>query len=150
MAEPVQPDIIVYVCQSCLPEAASLPRQWQQDGSHVLVREVPCSGKIDVQYLFHVLEAGGHGFCVVTCPLGQCSLGEGNYRAEVRVRTVRRLLVEIGLEPERAEILHCDSNGGLESADERFGELIRGAVKRICTLGESPVRRAGAIAQSSG
>ena len=145
MAEPVQPDIVVYVCQNCIPEGESLPRQWRRDGAHVLVRRVPCSGKIDVQYLFHALEAGGQGLCVVTCSRGKCSLGEGNYRAEVRVRTVQRLLAEIGLEPERVELLHCASD---DHPGERVGDLARGAVRRLCTLGESRLRRAAAVAGS--
>lgn len=150
MSEPVRPDIVVYVCHSCFPEGESLPRQWRQDGAHVLVREVPCSGKIDVQYLFHALEDGGDGLCVVTCPLGQCRLGQGNYRAAVRLRTVRRLLAEIGLEPERAEILHRAPGDSLESGAQSLGELVRGAVQRIRMLGESPLRGAAAAWHSSG
>jgi coenzyme F420-reducing hydrogenase delta subunit len=149
VAEPVRPDIVVYVCQSCVSEDGHVPRQWRQDGARVLVREIPCSGKIDAQYLFHVLEAGGHGFCIVTCPPGQCSLGQGNYRADVRIRMVRRLLAEIGLEPERAEILHCASDGGPEGGGECLGELVRGAVQRLCALGESPIGRADAVRRSS-
>lgn len=149
MAEPVHPDIIVYACQHCIPEGACLPRQWKQDGAHVLVRVIPCSGKIDVQYLFHALEAGGQGVCVAACSPGKCSLGEGNYRAEVRVHTVRRLLAEIGLEPERIELLHCSSEEGLEHLGDRTAELVRGAVRRLCSLGESPIRTADAVGRSS-
>ena len=105
--------------KSCLPmwsctcartafrRAGRLPRQWKQDGARILVREVPCSGKMDGQYLFHALEGGGARLCVVACPKGECHLAQGNYRAEIRVRTVQRLLAEIGLEPERAELVHC-------------------------------------------
>jgi coenzyme F420-reducing hydrogenase delta subunit len=57
------------------------------------------------------------------------------------------LLAEIGLEPERAEFLHCTSDDDLESIGERFEELVRGAVQRICRLGESPIRCADAVAQ---
>jgi coenzyme F420-reducing hydrogenase delta subunit len=146
MAEPVQPDIVVYVCQSCVSEDGGMPRQWSQDGAHVLVRQVPCSGKIDAQYLFHALEAGSHGVCVVACSHGNCSLGEGSYRAEVRVRTVRRLLAEIGLEPQRVELLHCASDDQL---GESVGELARGAAQRLCALGESPLRHADAVACTS-
>ncbi len=145
MAEPIHPDIVVYVCQNCMPEAGGMPRQWNQDGAHVLVREVPCSGKIDAQYLFHALEAGGHGLCVVACSRGKCRLGEGNYRAEVRVRTVRRLLAEIGLEPERVELLRRASDDHLGEGVE---ELARGAVQRLCALGESGLGRAAAVAGS--
>jgi F420-non-reducing hydrogenase iron-sulfur subunit len=133
------PDVIVYVCNNCIPAAGRLPRQWKQDDAWVLVREVPCSGKMDGQYLLHAIEGGGRGLCVVTCPQGECHLAQGNYRAEIRVRTVRRLLAEVGVEPERVELIQCR---GQESFDE-FEQLVRDAVRRICELGPSPIAALG-------
>jgi F420-non-reducing hydrogenase iron-sulfur subunit len=138
MQEVLTPDVVVYVCTNCIPQGGRLPRQWEQGGARVLVREVPCSGKMDGQYLLHVLEGGGRGLCVVACPKGECHLAQGNYRAEIRIRTVRRLLAEIGLQPERAQLVHCspdDPAGQLE-------QLVHGAVDRVCALGESPLRAA--------
>ncbi len=145
MAEPVSPDVTVYVCRNAIPAGGHLPRQWKQDGLHVVVREVPCSGKVDAQYLFHALEGGLHGVCVVACPKGECSLAQGNYRAEVRVGTVRRLLVEIGLEPERVELLHRP----VQDSDGQPEGLIREQVRLFCELGESPIRRASVAGRSS-
>jgi len=122
-----------------------LPRQWGQEGVAVLVREVPCCGKVDGQYLFHTFEGGAQGVLVVACPKGECPLPQGNYRAEIRIRTVQRLLAEIGLEPERAEMLYCnpdDPVGHLE-------ELVRDRVQRFCSLGQSPIRRIGDVERSS-
>jgi len=99
---------------------------------YVQVKELPCSGKTDAQYLFHALEAGGLGILVVACPEGKCRLAQGNYRADIRIRMVQRLLAEIGLEPERAALLHCGPEDDLES-------LVRGAVDRFCALGTSPI-----------
>ncbi len=132
----MKPDVVAYICYNCVPEAGRLPHQWVQDGVHVMVREVPCTGKIDCQYLFHALEAGARGICVVTCPKGECGLGQGNYRAEVRVKTVRRLLGEIGIEPERAELLRCSP----DDPSEHLRETVREAARRLGDLGESPVR----------
>lgn len=117
MAEAVRPDVLIHVCQNCIPGGEQLPRQWVQEGLHVLVRQVPCSGKTDAQYLFHALENGCQGVCVVTCPKAQCHLAQGNYRAEVRINTIQRLLAEIGLAPGRAQLLRCspeESAGHLE------------------------------------
>lgn len=137
LVEFVQPDVIVYVCRNCVPRRGRLPRQWDQAGTHVLVREVPCTGKIDVQYLFHALEGGGNGVCVVACPKGECTLVEGNYRAEIRVRTVQRLLAEIGIEPARVELLHCSP----DDPPDHLAGLVRDAVKRFRVLGDSPIRQ---------
>jgi len=133
------PDVFVYVCVNCVPAGGRLPRQWQQDGARVLVREVPCSGKIDGQYLFHALEGGGRGLCVVTCPKGECRLVQGNYRAEIRLRTAQRLLAEIGLEPERVELLHYSAADSFV----RFEQVVREAVARICALGDSQLCQPG-------
>lgn len=138
MPETLSPDVVVYACTNCLPQGGRLPRQWKQDRARVLVREVPCSGKMDALYLLHAIEGGGRGLCVVACPKGECHLAEGNYRAEIRIRTVQRLLAEIGLEPERAELVHCPADAAVQEIEQ----LIRGAVQRICALGESPLRAA--------
>ena len=136
MAQSVAPDVIVYLCTNCVPAAGRVPRQWQHDGVRVAVREVPCSGKIDTQYLLSVMEGGGYGLCVITCPKGECRLAQGNYRAEIRIGTVRRLLGEIGIEPERIELLRF----GPEEPFERFEQAVRGATARIGALGKSPLR----------
>jgi F420-non-reducing hydrogenase iron-sulfur subunit len=138
MTVALSPDVVVYVCTNCIPQAGRLARQWDQDGAKVLVREVPCTGKIDGQYLFHVLESGGRGICVVACPKGECHLAQGNYRAEIRIRTTQRLLAEIGLDPERAELVHAST----DDSPEQLDRLVRGAVGRICAVGESPLHAA--------
>ena len=132
MSEGIYAGVTVYICHRCIPNGSRLLRQWTQDGVHVRVKELPCSGKTDAQYLFHAIESGGRGVLVVACPRGECHLAQGNYRAEVRIRTVRRLLAEIGMAPERAELVHCAPGGDPQS-------LIREAVERFRLLGESPV-----------
>jgi len=131
MAQSASPDIVVYICCNCIAQNARLPRQWKQDGVDVLVREVPCSGKMDGQYLLHAFEGGGRGLCVVACPKGECHLAQGNYRAEIRVRTVQRLLSEIGLEEERVELLHVSPS----DPPDRLEPLVRDAVQRVSALG---------------
>jgi F420-non-reducing hydrogenase iron-sulfur subunit len=122
----------VFICHQCKPAGTRLPRQWMEEGVRVRTLELPCSGKTDAQYMFHSLEGGARGFLVVTCPKGECHLSQGNYRAEMRVGTVQRLLGEIGLEPERAALVHCGPQDDLEA-------MIRVEVKKLCALGESPL-----------
>lgn len=128
-------DVIVYMCHNCIPEDGRLPRQWVQGDVHVQTRMLPCTGKINAQYIFHALEGGCRGVCVVACPPGECTLSQGNYRAEMRVNTARRLLAEIELEPSRVGLIHFSKDedpGLLKSLVEEF-------VNTCSTLGESPV-----------
>jgi coenzyme F420-reducing hydrogenase delta subunit len=138
MPEVLSPDVVVYVCTNCIAEGGRLPPGWNQGGTRVLVREVPCSGKTDGQYLLHAIEGGQRGICVVTCPKGECRLAQGNYRAEIRIQTLRRLFAEIGLEPERAELVRSSP----QDPPRQLEQLVRAAVERICALGESPLRAA--------
>jgi len=138
--EPQDPGILIYVCRQCMAggtplphERGSLPRQWEHLGVHVRVKELPCSGKTDPEYLFGALEAGARGLLVVTCPKGECRLGQGNYRAEIRVRTVQRLLAEIGIEPERVVLTHCAPGDDVRA-------IADGAVDGFYALGENPIR----------
>ena len=135
MAVVSSPEVVVFVCNRSIPQGASLRRQWKHDDARVVVHTVPCSGKMDGQYLLHALEGGARGLCIVACPVGECHLSQGNYRAEIRIRTIQRLLGEAGLEPQRAELLHCSPN----DSPEKFDELLHGAVERICALGANPI-----------
>ena len=103
----ILPEVAVYLCRNSIPDARTFPMQWTESGMHVRVKLVPCSGKIDIQYMLHALEAGKTGVCVITCPHGKCTLTQGNYRADIRVGTLRRLLDEIGLDADQAAIVHC-------------------------------------------
>ena len=132
MSESIHSEILVFVCHQSIPAGTRLPRQWKEDGVLVRTFELPCSGKTDAQYLFHAIEGGARGILVVTCPKGECQLSQGNYRAQMRVTTVQRLLAEIGLEPERALQVQCGPRDDLEG-------LIRGQLKTLCALGESPL-----------
>lgn len=121
------PDILVFLCKNSIPEGGKLPAQWSESGLHIRVKEIPCSGKIDAQYILHSLEGGVQGVCVVTCPHGECTLSQGNYRAEIRVKTVQRLLSEIGDDPRRAELIQCPP----ETTMDGIMGIINGAAKRF-------------------
>jgi coenzyme F420-reducing hydrogenase delta subunit len=127
MVHPANPDMLVYLCKNSLPDGAKLPSQWSEAGVYIQTKIIPCSGKIDAQYMLHALEGGVQGVCIITCPAGECTLSQGNYRARIRVRTVQRLLSEIGDDPKRAEIIECPQ----EATMEVITGIISGAAKRL-------------------
>jgi len=136
MTEFVAPGVLVFVCQNGVDDDAGLPRQWRQSDSLVAVHKVPCSGKIDPQYMMHAIEGGALGLCIVACSKGKCRLAQGNYRAQIRVETVKRVLSEIDIKPERIETLHANQGETVEQLHDRIEE----AVQRICDLGPSPIQ----------
>jgi len=128
--KPLCPDIVINVCCNCLPTAALPRRQWIQNDLRVQIRELPCTGRIDIQYLMHAFEEGAKGICIVACPVGECTLAAGNYRADIRVTTVKNLLAEIGLNPERVSFVNFskgDENNDLE-------KILKNKVEQFATL----------------
>jgi coenzyme F420-reducing hydrogenase delta subunit len=124
------PDVLFYLCKNCIPEGGKLLAQWTESGVHVRVKEIPCSGKIDAQYILHSLEGGVGGVCVMTCPHGECTLSQGNYRAEIRIKTVQRLLTEIGDDPRRVDLIQCPADAAIEG----IKGLISDAVRRLAAV----------------
>lgn len=135
MAEPPVFDVVVHVCHRCSPGALRLPRQFRHRSGLVVLREVPCSGKVDVPYLLRGLEAGLRGVIVVGCPPGACQLSEGNQRSRVRVCTTQKLLAEIGFEPDRVTMLYASGDESVDALEQ----TIRDAVDRLWALGPSPL-----------
>lgn len=125
MTTQAAPDILIYLCKNCIPEGGKLPGQWSEEGLQVRVKQIPCSGKIDAQYILHSLEGGVKGVCVITCPAGECTLAQGNYRATMRVKTVTRLLSEIGDDPRRAAVIQCPSDTTADALLALIGETAR-------------------------
>jgi len=119
-------EAVVYACKNCFPESAALPTQWNHAGVLVRIKIMPCSGKIDAQYMMHALEGGVKGICVLTCPEGKCKLSQGNYRANIRTATVRRLLSEVGADPENARIFQCSGNETAEKIKELINQTVVG------------------------
>lgn len=122
-------DVFIYVCHNCLPENGRLPRQWKQGDAYVRVVELPCTGKIGTQYLFHALEGGSAGVCVVTCPPGDCTLFEGNSRAHMRVGNIKSLLEEIGTAPDRVAIFSFSPREPIEELKRRIDAAVNEFVR---------------------
>lgn len=74
-------------------------------GSDVQFFPLPCSGRIEPLHLLRALESGADTVYLVTCPEGACRYTEGNERAGKRLKYVQGLLTEIGLDPERLELV---------------------------------------------
>ena len=103
--------------------------------SNVKVIQVPCSGRVDILYLLKAIEDGADGVYVAGCLEGECHFLTGNLKAKKRVNHVKRLLEEIGLEPERVEMFNLSSGEG-----PRFAEIAKEMVERVKKLGPSPLR----------
>jgi F420-non-reducing hydrogenase iron-sulfur subunit len=114
----------IFFCQQLDPDQDVNRRALEKElGPRIRFFPLPCSGRIEALHLMRALEAGADKVYLITCPVGTCRYREGNIRARKRLEFARKLIKEIGLEPERFELVHAASQA-MTSIDEIVRELI--------------------------
>jgi len=103
--------------------------------SNVKVIQVPCTGRVDILHLLKAIEDGADGVYVAGCLEGECHFLVGNLKAKKRVQYVKKVLQELGVEPERVEMFNLSAGEG-----PRFAEIAREMVERVKGLGPSPLK----------
>ena len=83
---------------------------------------IPCLAKIKVADLLKAFEFGADGVLLIGCPSEGCAYEQGNVWAEHRVAEAKRLLAEIGFDPETLE-LQCVSGIRSEVVDGMIREF---------------------------
>ena len=106
-----------------------IPHEHQSDTT-------PCSGKVTPVFLLRAFEKGADGVYVAGCLEGDCHFIHGNLVAKPRVNYTKRLIEEVGLEPERLEMFNMSAAMG-----QRFAEVAREFTERIRQLGPSPLNK---------
>ncbi|MBI5663876.1 MAG: hydrogenase iron-sulfur subunit [Nitrospirae bacterium] len=92
-------------------------------GARIRFFPLPCSGRVDPLYLMRALESGADKVYLITCPEGACRYREGNLRAKKRIAYAKSLIEEIGLEPERFELI-LTSAGNHKTIDEITRDIL--------------------------
>jgi coenzyme F420-reducing hydrogenase delta subunit len=103
--------------------------------TNVKVIQVPCTGRVDILHLLKAVEEGADGVYVAGCLEGECHFLSGNLKAKKRVQYVKRLLEELGIEPDRVEMFNLSAGEG-----PRFAQIAHEMVERIKKLGPSPIQ----------
>jgi F420-non-reducing hydrogenase iron-sulfur subunit len=97
--------------------------------------QVPCTGRVDILHLLNSIEDGADGVYVAGCLEGECHFINGNLKARRKVEYVKRILEELGIEPERVQMYNLSSAQGA-----RFAEIANEMVDIIKELGPTPVK----------
>ncbi len=138
--EPFEPVIVAFCCHYCAYTAADMAgSQRLAYPSNVKIIRVPCSGKVDSLHIMKAFEKGADGVYVAGCLEGDCHFKNGNEKAQKKVVFLKKYLEEIGIEPERLEMVKMSAGMG-----ERFAHVATEITEKIKKLGPSPVRAAAA------
>lgn len=100
--------VSIFHCVNAFNEKAISPIVTK--GIEFNIIPLPCSGMIKEIYLLKAFEAGADAVAVFVCPELQCRYLQGSRRAQKRVKRVKALLEEIGIDKNRLSIYHTTSN----------------------------------------
>jgi len=92
------------------------------EGAELVMISLPCSGKVDLQYLLKAIETGADAVILLTCLTGSCQFLEGNLRAQKRADAVNSILKEAGLGNDRIILIQNSENN---NADHIISEILK-------------------------
>jgi len=142
--EQFEPVIVAFCCHYCAYTAADMAgSQRLVYPSNVKIIRVPCSGKVDSLHILKAFEKGADGVYVAGCLDGDCHFKNGNDKASRKVANLTQYLEEIGIEPERLEMVKMSAGMG-----ERFARVATEMTEKIRKLGPSPIKAAAARADA--
>ncbi|MFO7816306.1 MAG: hydrogenase iron-sulfur subunit [Desulfovibrionales bacterium] len=130
------PNIVGFACQWCTYAGADLAGNLRaQYPSTVKLIRVPCSGRVEPEYVIEALSRGADGVFIGGCHFGDCHYKEGNYKTDRRMRLLSKLLSDMGIEPKR---FRWDWISGAEG--RRFAEVMEEFTEQLKALGPNPLR----------
>jgi F420-non-reducing hydrogenase iron-sulfur subunit len=130
-----EPKVLAFCCHYCAYSAADLAGSMRLEYSpNLRIVRIMCTGKVDTLHLLKAFEDGADAVYVAGCEEGSCHFLEGNLRAKKKVAQAKKLLKEIGIEPERLEMYNISASNSVlfaKAADEM--------TERARKLGPNPI-----------
>ena len=130
-----EPKILGFLCNWCSYAGADLAGVSRiQYPPNVRVIRVMCSGRVDPVFVFEALKIGIDGVIIMGCHPGDCHYISGNYEAEMKFDSIKKLLNHVGL----ADRVYLEWVSAAEGV--RFGEVITNFTEKIQKLGKIPIK----------
>jgi F420-non-reducing hydrogenase iron-sulfur subunit len=126
-----EPRIVGFFCNWCTYTAADLAGVSRMKyASNVRVIRLMCSGRVDPQFVVDALSRGADGVLIGGCHPGDCHYAEGNYKCLRRHELLRRMLGDMGIEPERLRLEWISAAEG-----DKVKAVINDMVEKLKKLG---------------
>ena len=125
------PNIVGFLCNWCAYAGADLAGvsrlQYPPD---MRVVRVMCSGRVDPVLVLAAFQRGMDGVVVLGCHPGECHYQSGNYQAERRMASTRKILEKVGIDGRRLYLDWVSASEG-----QRYAEVVTSFTETIRELG---------------
>lgn len=119
MNETFEPLIIGFTCNWCSYRAADLAGTARvKYPPNIRLIRLMCSGRLDPTFVLKALASGADGVMITGCHPGECHYIEQNYKALRRYLLLRRMLAQMGIEPQRVKLVWASAAEGVMLAQE--------------------------------
>ncbi len=126
-----EPKIVAFLCNWCSYAGADLAGTSRiQYPANIRIIRVPCSGRINPQFIIKALQAGADGVLVSGCHPGDCHYISGNLHARRKFALLKRLLDYAGIEEQRVQFTWVSASEG-----QRFADVVKRIVENIKEIG---------------
>ena len=134
-----EPKITAFLCNWCSYAGADLAGVSRlKYPANVRIIRVPCSSRVNPQFILRAFQRGADGVLVAGCHPGDCHYVTGNYFTRRRLALFKRLLEFTGFMPERLKVRWVSAAEG-----SRFAETVKEMVEELKDLGPNLVMREG-------
>ncbi len=126
--EGFEPKLVGFLCTWCSYTGADLAGTARLTyAPNMRIIRVMCSGRVDPQFVLKAFREGADGVLISGCHPGDCHYQEGNYKALRRHRLLRRVLEQMGIEPQRFRLEWVSAAEGVkfQQVCNEFTEQIR-------------------------
>lgn len=129
-----QPRIVAFFCNWCTYTAADLAGVSRlKYAANTRVIRLMCSGRVDPQFILDALAKGADAVLLGGCHPFDCHYAEGNYKCLRRFQLLKRMLADMGIEPERVRLEWISAAEG-EKVKRVINELTA-TIKQLGPLG---------------
>jgi F420-non-reducing hydrogenase iron-sulfur subunit len=127
-----EPRIVGFLCNWCCYAGADLAGVSRfQYPPNIRVIRLMCSGRVDPAFILRAFSKGADGVFIGGCWLGECHyITEGNYDALSMMHLTRKLLGEIGINPQRLRLEWVSASEGI-----RFAEVMTDFSGKLKSMG---------------
>ncbi len=113
MSEQFEPKIVAFFCNWCTYAAADLAGVSRMKyAPNLRTIRLMCSGRVDPQFVLEAFARGADGVLIGGCHPGDCHYISGNYKCLRRFKMLKRVVRDMGIEPERLRLEWISASEG--------------------------------------
>ena len=136
MKEKFEPNIIGFLCNWCSYAGADLAGTSRMKyPPNIKSIRVMCSGRVDPVFVLEALRKGADGVLVAGCHPGDCHYQSGNYKANRRMKLLKRLLEDMAIDPKRLRFEYISASEGA-----KFAQVATEFVDELKKMGPNPLK----------